>query len=191
MEFWKAGDEIEDLAKELIANYHPEISTAEICYLYKDKATPSEIEAGQVGVAKRVTGVWNTLTEKDFLIILTYPLGTDLSSLEQKAMLDMALESCTIKLDKDGNEKVDEEGHFEWAILPYDIQGHGKIISRYGLEIFAKIGECARAAALKDRIDDEDEAVKNDTVEEVKDDSVSTGGKTKTRKTKKKDIIYV
>jgi hypothetical protein len=185
MEFWKAGTEIEDLAKELIANYHSEIATSSICYLYKDKATPSEIEAGQVGVAKRVTGVWNTLTEKDFLIILTYPLWNDLSSLEQKAMLDMALESCTIKLDKDGNEKVDEGGHFEWAIRPYDIQGHGKVISRYGLEVFNKIGECARAAALKDRIDDEDGALQKDSTGEVKDDSVSTGGTVKTKKTKK------
>ena len=179
-EFWKAGNNVENLAKDLIAKYHNEIATSEICYLFKDKATPSEIEAGQVGVAKRVTGVWNTLTEKDFLIILTYPLWNDLSSLEQKAMLDMALESCTLKLGQDGEEKINDAGEFEWTLRPYDILGHGKIISRYGLDVFTKIGECTRAAILKDKLDDKEVNLP----EEVGDDKVSDK-RDKSRKFKK------
>ena len=156
-EFWAAGKEITDLAEELIGKYHTEIATATMVFLYRDKASPAEIESGQVAIVKRVTGVWKTLTEKDYVFLITYELWNELSTIEQTAMLDSALESCSIKLDKDGNEKLDEEGNFEWVIRPHDIVGHSKTISRYGLEVFTKIGECIKTVSLKDKVEDEEE----------------------------------
>ena len=179
-EFWAAGKEITDLAEELIGKYHTEIATASFAFLYKDKAAASEVEAGQVGVAKRVSGMWNTLTEKDYVIVITYDLWNELSTIEQTAMLDSALESCVVKKDKDGEDKLKEDGSPEWAIKPHDIVGHSAIIARYGLEVFTKMGECVRAAALKDRIDGAEEVT---TVTEVTNEP--DGGATKTRKSKK------
>jgi hypothetical protein len=200
-EFWMAGNEVSDLAKELIAKHHSEIATAEICYVYKDKASASEIESGQVGVAKKVSGLWHTLTDgKDFAVVLTYQLWNELSSVEQTAMLDSALESCIVKKDKDGEDKLDDDGNPEWALKPHDIVGHSAIIARYGLDVFTKIGECARAAILKDKVDGLDGAIvvqaKGDVVQDMldsdglindeeTDDKRSDGGTKKSRKTKK------
>lgn len=169
-DFWAAGSEITDLAQELIGKYHPEIATADFAFLYKDKASAAEVDAGQVGVAKKVSGMWHTLTGgKDFVIVLTYSLWNDLSNVEQTAMLDMALESCVVKKDKDGEDKLDDDGNPEWAIKPYDIVGHSSIISRYGLDVFTKIGECTRAAMAKD---------KDDNVSDGADDDADTATST-------------
>jgi hypothetical protein len=193
MEFWAAGKEITDLAEELIGNYHTEIATASMVFLYRDKASPAEIESGQVAIVKRVTGVWNTLTEKDYVILITYELWNGLSSVEQTAMLDSALESCVTKKDKDGNEKLDEHGNpEEWAIKPHDIVGHSAIIARYGLDVFTKIGECVRDAATKDKADTSDNTVtaqkgSDDLIseEEENDRPISDGSTKKSGKVKK------
>jgi hypothetical protein len=201
-EFWAVGKEITDLAGELIGKYHPEIATASFAFLYKDKASASEIESGQVGVAKKVSGMWHTLTDgKDFVIVITYDLWNELSSVEQTAMLDSALESCVVKKDKDGEDKLDDAGNPEWAIRPHDIVGHSAIIARYGLDVFTKIGECARAAILKDKADAFDGAIvvqaKGSVVQDMldsdglipeeveEDEHASSGGAKKSRKTKK------
>lgn len=200
MEFWTAGKEITDLAEELIGKYHTEIATASMVFLYRDKASPAEIESGQVAIVKRVTGVWNTLTEKDYVFLITYELWNELSSVEQTAMLDSALESCVVKKDKDGEDKIGDDGNPEWALKPHDIVGHSAIIARYGLDVFTKIGECARAAILKDKVDGLDGAIvvqaKGDVVQdmldsdgliddEVTDDKRADGGTKRSRKTKK------
>lgn len=200
-DFWPVGKEITDLAGELIGKYHPEIATANFAFLYKDKASASEIESGQVGVSKKVSGMWHTLTgEKDFVVVITYDLWNELSTVEQTAMLDSALESCVVKKDKDGEDKLDDDGNPEWALKPHDIVGHSAIIARYGLDVFTKIGECARAAILKDKVDDLDGAVvvqgKSDIIQDMldsddlipdeeTDDKRSGGGAKKPRKTKK------
>lgn len=180
-EFWVAGSEITDLAEELIGKYHPDLAVADFAFLYKDKASAAEIDAGQVGVAKKVSGMWHTLTGgKDFVVVLTYSLWNGLSNIEQTAMLDMALESCVIKLDKDGNPKKDEDDNPEWAIKPYDIVGHSAIISRYGLDVFTKIGECTRAAMSKDNTT----ADLTQKEEDSDEPSTTDRGTAKTRKAK-------
>jgi hypothetical protein len=180
-EFWKAGSEIEDIVKELIPEYHGHLVDAEFCFVYKDKASQAEIEAGHVATIKKVSGVWKTLTEgKDFVILITYALWNELSTVEQRAMIDMALESAVVKLDKDGNEKLTEDGRPEFTLKAYDVVGHSAVIKRYGLDVFSKIGECARAAMATDT------SITNVTPDEVESDEQPATDKStgKTRKAK-------
>lgn len=180
-EFWKAEQGIADMAGELIGKFHPEIATAEIAYIFKDSASASEIESGQVCIAKKVTGMWKTMTnDTDFVIILAADLWGELSPMQQTAMLDSALTSCTIKVDENGDQKLDKAGNPMWAIRPHDIVAHAIIIQRYGLEVLKDAGDCVRS--LVD--------VKTDTVDEseyddgVTDGNIPNGGTKKTRRAK-------
>jgi hypothetical protein len=184
MEFWVAGKEIMELAEELVAKYHSEIATASMIFLYRDKASPAEIESGQVAIVKRVTGVWNTLTEKDYVILVTYNLWNELSTIEQTAMLDSALESCIVKKDKDGEDKLNDDGSPEWAVKPHDIVGHSSIIARYGLDVFTKIGECVRSITTQPTAADAANESEYDDGEVTDGKSVPDAGRKGTRKVK-------
>jgi hypothetical protein len=181
-EFWMAEQGIADRAKELIGKHHPEIATAEISYLFKDAASASEIESGQVCIAKKVTGIWKTLTnETDFVIILASDLWTELSTTQQTAMLDSALTSCTIKVDENGDQKIDKAGNPMWAIRPQDIVAHSSIIQRYGLEVLKDAGDCVRSFVDVKVVDTPDESEYDDG---VADGNIPNGGTKKTRRSK-------
>jgi hypothetical protein len=135
-DFWKAESEIQEMASDLIANYHPEIATAEIAYLKKDRATTKEVDSGLVVTAKKVSGLYYTLTgETDFVVIIAADLWQELGPDERFAALDSALTSCTAKITEDGEFEVDDAGNPKWAIKPYDIIEHLEIIQRYGIDV--------------------------------------------------------
>jgi len=147
MEFWKAEQAVIDEANELIGKFHPEIATAAIAFVFKDTATAAEVESGQVCQAKRITGLNKTLSEGDvdFAIVVAADIWSELSPVQQTAMLDSALTSCTIKVDENGDQKIDKAGKPVWAIKPHDIVAHASIIQRYGLEVLRDAGDSIRS----------------------------------------------
>lgn len=141
-DFWMAGQDVIDEANDLIAQYHPEIATATFAIVFKDKATNSEIEAGIVAVAKKVSPMFKLLTKDlDFIIVLAKNSWDELSMAERTAHLDSALCSCTAKLDESGDFKLDEAGNPIFCLRPFDLQGHSEVIARFGVEAFADVGE--------------------------------------------------
>ena len=52
-EFFPAKKDIVGMAEELIGKFHPEIATADIAYLFKDKASAKEIEEGQENIDRK------------------------------------------------------------------------------------------------------------------------------------------
>lgn len=170
MEFWSVEKDVVGLSEELIANYHPHLGTARIVIMYRDKASVAEIESNQICVAKKVSGVYSTLTEKDFLILVTYPLWVELSEEQKQAALDVALTSCSIKLDESDEPKLDDSGNPVWQIKPFNLIGHGECVKRWGIDMFERIAECIQETISKDK----------------EDSNESDGGTTKTRNTKKR-----
>lgn len=152
--FWKAPEEIEQMAEDLISQYHSEIATADIRYWMKDEATAAEAEASQVCVAKKASGLLRAIAnEADFIVVIAYDLWKEISPAAQSAMLDSALTSCSVKIDDGGDFKLDRTGNPVWNIKPFDIIQHSDIITRHGFDVLRNAGEIIRTAIEEDKAD--------------------------------------
>jgi hypothetical protein len=151
MEFWSVEKDVVELSESLIGKYHAHLSTARIVIMYRDKASAAELESNQICVAKKVSGVYATLTEKDFLILVTYPLWIELSEEQKQAALDVALTSCNIKLDENDEPKLDDTGNPIWQIKPFNLICHGECVKRWDINMFEKISECIKDTLAKDK----------------------------------------
>lgn len=152
---WQAGDTVTSIAEDLLGKYHTEVATANFGYAFKAKATNSEIEAGIIAKAKKVSPLLKIFTkdELDFIIEIAKPLWDELSPDEQRAHLDSALCSCTAKIDEGGDFKLTEAGDPIYVLKPYDLQGHSEIIQRWGIDTFAEVGARIKAALNKHKED--------------------------------------
>jgi hypothetical protein len=150
-EVWDAKGAVEDTAKDLLGKYHPEVAAASFGWIFKDKASLAEMEAGIVATAKKVPPVYKLLSKDDldFVIIISKPLWDELSPAEQVAHLDSALCSCTAKVDEDGEFKVDDAGNPIFCLRQFDLQGHSEVLARYGIDAFAEVGSRIKAALGK------------------------------------------
>lgn len=159
-DFWKVSETIEQQAQDLLARYHPEVVTANFAYIFKDKPSPTELDAGIVAVAKKVSPMYKMLTEDlDFVIVICKAMWDELSPSEQTAHLDSALCSCTARLDDSGDFKVDDAGNPIFALRAYDLQGHSEALMRHGIDTFAEVGLRIKAAFDKGESATEDPVI--------------------------------
>lgn len=185
-EFFKAGQDIEDLAQELMATHHPEISGANFGYWMKDKASKTELEQGLVVVAKKVPPLFKEITGLDFVLVINSDGWVEMSNLEKTIKLDSALCCCTVKVGEDGEEKLSQDGNPIYEIKKPNLVEFVTIVDRYGLPALSQI-ETKLRQMLKENLGGNVNS-DSDTIipEEVRDDNeVATGGTTKTRQTKK------
>lgn len=148
---WKAGQDVEDIAKDLLGQFHPEVSVANFSYVFREKGSNAEVEAGIVCVAKKVPPLYKLLTkdELDFVILIDKMQWDELSPNERRAHLDSALCSCSVKIDEHGEEKLDASGNPIYVLRPYDLQGHSEVLQRYGVDVFAAVGLRIKSALDK------------------------------------------
>lgn len=156
-DLWYAGKDVINDAKELLGQYHPEVATANFSFVFKDKASTAEIEAGIVATAKKVSPLYKLLSKDDldFVVVIAKPLWDELSLDEQKAHLDSALCSCSAKIDEDGEFKLDENGNAIFCLRQYDLQGHSEVLARYGVDAFSSVGERLKYAISKSETSEE------------------------------------
>lgn len=164
-DFWYAGKEVVDVAKELLGQHHPEVATANFAYVFKDKASNAEAEAGIIATAKKVSPLYKMLSrdDLDFIIIISADIWSELSLDEQVAHLDSALCSCSVKLNDEGDFKLDDQGNSIFCLRPFDLQGHSEIIARHGIDVFSEVGERLKYAITKSSPDENPESMKEDT----------------------------
>ena len=155
-ELWDASSTIKDTVEDLLGKHHPEIASASFGYAFKDKATVAELEAGIVAMAKKVPPMYKLFSKDnlDFAIVVAKDMWDELETAEQEAHLDSALCSCSVKLQEDGDFKLDAAGNPIYCLRAFDLQGHSEILQRYGIDTFAEVGQRIRAALGK--TDDED-----------------------------------
>lgn len=155
---WKADENVKEMAKNLLAQYHPEVVTASFGYAFKEKASASEVEAGIIAKAKKVSPLMKIFTEDDldFVVEIAKPLWDELSPQEQTAHLDSALCSCAVKLNEDGEEKLDATGNPIFYLKQYDLQGHSEVLARYGVDVFAEVGSRIKSALQKNQEPEEE-----------------------------------
>lgn len=119
------AETVEELAKELIAEYHPHLASARIAYLFKNREMKSRGRT-IVATSEKVSAKNHALCGYNFLITVSYPTWNDLEDAAKRAALDHELEHCWVEDD-------DKTGETKYKILPHDVEEFGSVIRRHGL----------------------------------------------------------
>lgn len=130
MTHWKAGKDVMDIVKKLIAKHHPHLALIEkdIGVVFKDKATE---KAGLIipGNTKKAPPLMEVLTDKKFGYKFVIEIGADawanLSEKQRTALLDHHLCAMLVEEDKDGGLKC--------SLRPPDFVGYKEEVERWGM----------------------------------------------------------
>lgn len=102
---YKAEQEVYDLMKEVVANYHPDLALVvdEIAIVFREKASKSggKIVLGKPAKASPLFGV---LGDTDYKFILTIAADewANLSNRQRQALMDSMLCACRVEEDDNG-----------------------------------------------------------------------------------------
>lgn len=118
------AEAVESLAEGLIPNYHSELATARILYVFVDKASK---KGGKelLGKAQKVGGIWEYYAEKDFVITVPLDKWAQLEDAQRTALVDSLLERCT-------GEEDEKTGEIKWLVREPDVQEFSNILERHG-----------------------------------------------------------
>lgn len=117
------SDTLGSLAGQLIPNYHPELVTARIAYLFLDKAVKSGSQLIG-GKAYKVSGKWEFMTNLDFVIEVSLPYWREASEEKRTAIMDHLLEYCSAEEQEDGSMK--------WLVRKPDLVEFSTVVGRNG-----------------------------------------------------------
>lgn len=156
---YTTAESIEAIAQAILPTFHAELATARIQYVFVDKAS---MKNGRpiLGKARKVSGVFEYLLEKDFLIEIALDQWNPLTDTQRRALVDHLMEYCT-------GEEDDEEGgsgEMVWKMREPDVKEFATILNRHGawndaltgfvqvaqrIQIDARIQEVADASAAE------------------------------------------
>jgi hypothetical protein len=123
-EWSEAEDTVGTIAGGLIPNYHAELASARIKYVFVSEAS---MKGGheQYGRVKKVSGFLEWAIECDFLIEVALDKWNELEAHQRTALVDHLLERCT-------GEEDEKSGDMKWKIREPDVQEFASILDRYG-----------------------------------------------------------
>lgn len=119
VEWIKATDEVIDIARELIGQYHPSLEDASIGFLFRSEAPISNGKA-TYGKAKKISEADAIFMDYDFIIWLAQDMWDRLTPAQKTALVDHEL--CHCHLGDDDKPKI----------LPHDIEEFNCILQRHG-----------------------------------------------------------
>ena len=114
----------ENMAKNLIPMYHPELATARIRYVFVDKASMKNGKPVR-GKVRKITGIIEHLVETDFLFEIALDQWNEATEHQRNALIDHLLERCT-------GEENEEDGAMKWTMREPDVQEFATILRRQG-----------------------------------------------------------
>ena len=120
----EAPDSVLHLAKQIIDEYHPDLESASIAFLYRSE--PGNKNGKDIlGQAAKFPEKMRPLVDVDyhFLIWLSFPDWNRFTDKQREALLDHELSHCTM-VERDGEEFPEMRGH--------DIEEFNHILERYG-----------------------------------------------------------
>lgn len=129
-DFWKAGEDVHEIIKRLVANNHPDLVLVldEIVVVFRDKAGKS---GGKVtlGTSRKVAPIANAIGNTSYKFMLE--IGADvweneLDNAKREALLDHLLCSCRCEEDPKTAEP-------KCSIAKPDIAAFRDNIERYGM----------------------------------------------------------
>lgn len=130
MEYWKASEDVQKIATDLIGKYHPDLATIsdDIVVVFREKAAT---RGGNViyGTARRVSAMSNALANENYKFSLE--VGADkweheLTSRQREALLDELLCACRAEEDP-------ESGEAKLSLAPPDRLIYSENFDRYGM----------------------------------------------------------
>ena len=121
-EYWQCGEDVHEMAREIIEAHHPNLIEAGIIYLFRDKA-PQRAGKTICGTASKVSAKENAIARSHyaFKIEIAFDVWTLQTDEWRRALLDHELCHCT------GDA---EEG---WEIVGHDLEEFTCIVERHGL----------------------------------------------------------
>lgn len=123
-EWSEADDSVGTIAGGLIPNYHAELASARIKYVFVSEAS---MKGGHelYGRVKKVAGFLEWAIECDFLIEVALDKWNELEAHQRTALVDHLLERCT-------GEEDEKSGEMKWKLREPDVQEFASILDRYG-----------------------------------------------------------
>lgn len=118
------AESVRDIAAGLIPNFHPELASARIMYVFCDKAgTKGGREL--LGKVRKFSGLLEWALEMDFVIEVPVDKWNDLSDSQRSALVDHLLERAT-------GEEDEQTGDMKWKVREPDVQEFSSILQRHG-----------------------------------------------------------
>lgn len=149
------ADSVEAIASTLIPNYHSELVTARIRYVFVDKAS---MKAGVpvAGKARKMSGAMEFLTDADFVVEVALDVWNEMTGDQRTALVDHLLEYCT------GEEDEEDAGApMKWKLREPDVKEFGTVLRRQGAwnESLAEFASVARQIDLSEIVEETSEQV--------------------------------
>lgn len=148
------AEQVEEIAQRLIPTYHPELATARMAYIFVDVASKKNGRP-VLGKAGKVTGKWEFMVEKDFVIEVALDEWNNMDNRKREALVDHLLENCT-------GEEDETNGDMKWKMRTPDIQEFTSILNRHGawndelaglVEVAQRLNLEARAQEVTDSVE--------------------------------------
>jgi hypothetical protein len=152
----EANDTVGVIAGGLIPNYHPELATARIQYVFVSEASS---KGGQelLGRVKKLAGFLEWSLESDYVIEVAQDKWTSLEQHQRTALVDHLLERCT-------GEEDEKTGEMRWKVREPNVQEFDTILDRHGAWHPQLAGFVSIAKRVNlDGLLEEEEADLNDT----------------------------
>jgi hypothetical protein len=148
------AEAVENLANSLIGTHHPELATASIKYVFKEKAGS---KGGKVllGSVKKMSDLMKFLIEADFLMEIPLDVWNEMDAAKRTALVDHLLERCT-------GEEDEQTSSMKWKTREPDVHEFSSILRRHGawtedLSNFASVAATLDLSFMTDGIEDTEE----------------------------------
>lgn len=142
------AEAVQEIAERLVGDYHPEIATARIKYLFQEKAGKKGGKA-VLGTVKKISGVLEHFADCDFLVVVAQDQWMDLDGSKRAALVDHLLERCT------GEEDPEDPGaSVKWKTREPDVHEFSTILQRYGAWTEDLAGFCQVAQSLDTEVEE-------------------------------------
>lgn len=152
------AEEVEKIANNLIANYHPNLASARFRFLFKDKAGK---KGGKpvMGTVKKMSDLMVYLVDVDFMMEIPTEIWNELDNTKRTALVDHLLERCT-------GEESEENGEMKWGVREPDVHEFNSILRRYGawtteLEEFSSVAKSMDFGFMTDEESNNEELIQS------------------------------
>lgn len=124
---YSEAEAVQLIAESLIPSLHPELATARIKYIYREKCS---MKGGRpvYGKASKLSGASEYLIGADFIIEIALDQWNELDPNQRKALVDHLLERCYGEEDEE-----DPTAALHWKIREPDVHEFATILSRHGV----------------------------------------------------------
>lgn len=149
---YSMAEVVEEVAQDLITQYHPDLVTARIKFLFQEFAGKKN---GKViaGVAKKVSGVMEFFAECDFILLVALDQWNEMDKPKRLALVDHLLERCK-------GEEDDQTGETKWSMREPDVHEFSTILKRHGTwaDALADFVDVAKSLDQEDYVEESDTA---------------------------------